>query len=134
MTGGPTGVPRTTHLRPLAGHTPGVDTSEPVRREGDGELLGYVRPDADGWLAVAVFGGRIGRAETRDAATRIVRDLGLAVLARRWFHRDRRTGAWQVVVLTEAWPGRARASSGCMRSREPSRSRSRATTSMPATS
>lgn len=97
------------HPVPLpARHTPRMSATEPIHRAHDGELLGSIHATDDGWQARTVFGATIGRAATREEATRIVHDQGLAALAKRWFHRDRRTGEWQVVVLTEAWPGRAR--------------------------
>ena len=79
-----------------------------VRRPDDGELLGSVEPDGTGrWLALAVFGGTIGVREDRAAAIELVESEGLASLAQRWFHRPAGRTDWRVVVLQEAWPGRA---------------------------
>jgi hypothetical protein len=83
--------------------------ADEVRRAEDGELLGYVSASADGesWLALAVFGGRLGRRATRAEAVDLVRSEGLASLARRWFWRAVGSDEWEVVVIQEAWPGRA---------------------------
>jgi hypothetical protein len=86
----------------------GVAEQVEVRRSSDGELLGYVGRTASGWAALAVFGGTIGLRPTADEARTLVENEGLAVLARRWFHRPRATGDWRIVVITEAWPGHAR--------------------------
>lgn len=82
-----------------------------IRRADDGELLGTIRPDAaaDDWIATTVFGGTLGRAPDPVTARAIVERDGLDSLARRWFHRPRGSGDWQVVVLQEARPGRVRA-------------------------
>ena len=57
--------------------------------------------------ALAVFGGRIGVRDTAAAARALVESDGLASLARHWFHRPAGTGDWRMVVIQEAWPGRA---------------------------
>lgn len=82
-----------------------------IRRVDDGELLGTIRPDdsAEDWIASTVFGGTLGRAPKASTARAVVEREGLASLARRWFHRPRATGHWQVVAIQEAWPGRVRA-------------------------
>ena len=80
----------------------------PIRRSDDGELLGYVAPGDDGrWVARAVFGGVLGVRDTAAAARALVESDGLASLARRWFYRPSPRDAWEVVVIQEAWPGRA---------------------------
>ena len=80
----------------------------PVRRDDDGELLGYVAPLDDGrWAAQAVFGGVIGIGGTAAAARALVERDGLASLSWRWFYRPNATADWEVVVVQEAWPGRA---------------------------
>ena len=86
-----------------------------IRRPEDGELLGAIRPgegDDARWLALTVFGGTLGRAQTAAAARAIVEREGLGALARRWFHRSRTSGGWQVVLIQEAWPGRVRVVEG----------------------
>lgn len=84
-----------------------------VRREHDDELEGFVVPAGDdAWRALTVFGGELGRGPTRVAAESIVRRRGLASLAERWHWFSRTTGAWEVVVLQEAHPGRVRVAVG----------------------
>ncbi|MFN8623567.1 MAG: hypothetical protein U0869_22740 [Chloroflexota bacterium] len=80
-----------------------------VRRASDSELLGYIRLEPDGrWTALTVFGGTLAVAATeRDARATVERD-GLASLARHWYHRRRGETEWRAVLVTEAWPGRAR--------------------------
>jgi hypothetical protein len=81
---------------------------EEVRRDSDGELLGFVEPrGGGGWAALAVFGGTIGVRDDRGAAIGLVEAEGLDSLAQRWFHRSAARPDWRVVVIQEAWPGRA---------------------------
>lgn len=82
--------------------------TEEVRRASDGELLGFVRRSGGGsWDALAVFGGLLGRRSSRAEALALVESDGLASLARRWFWRPAGSDTWEVVVIQEAWPGRA---------------------------
>ena len=83
-----------------------------IRRPTDGELLGTVEPRGHAFVARTVFGGTLGERATHDEAAELLRRDGLAAMARRWFHRDRTSGTWQVVVLQEAWPGRVVAVEG----------------------
>jgi hypothetical protein len=79
-----------------------------VRRVEDGELLGSVVEMANGrWAARAVFGGVLGVRDTAAAAQALVESDGLASLARRWFYRPTPADDWEVVLIQEAWPGRA---------------------------
>lgn len=79
-----------------------------VRRAEDGELLGSVVETTDGrWAALAVFGGVLGVSSTSAEARALVESEGLASLARRWWYRPP-GGPWTVVLIQEAWPGRAR--------------------------
>ncbi len=79
-----------------------------VRRADDGELLGSVAKAADGrWAALAVFGGVLGARDAEAEARALVESEGLASLARRWFYRRSADDEWSVVVIQEAWPGRA---------------------------
>lgn len=84
--------------------------AEAIRRRDDEELLGFVQPapDGTGWLALTVFGARLGAAPDPVGARAIVERDGLTALGQRWFHRSAADGRWRVVVLTETWPGRAR--------------------------
>ena len=87
-------------------HDPSPTTA--VRRPDDGELLGSVRRDGERWLARTVFGGVLGGAESETGARANVERDGLAALGRRWFYRPADATDWEVVLIQEAWPGRAR--------------------------
>ena len=79
-----------------------------VRRADDGELLGSVVATDDGrWAALAVCGGVVAIRATAADARAVVESDGLASLARRWFYRAAPDADWEVVVIQEAWPGRA---------------------------
>ncbi len=63
-----------------------------VRRDGDGELCGYVRrnDDEDGrWQAMTVFRGVLGAFDDEDAAHGHVLAEGLVAVADRWTLVDR---------------------------------------------
>lgn len=76
-----------------------------MRRDGDGELLGFVEPAGDGgWHALTVFGAELAAAPDRDAAVEVVESSGLAVLAERWWYRD--GDEWLPALIQEAAPGR----------------------------
>jgi hypothetical protein len=76
-----------------------------VRRDRDGELLGFVEPATDGgWRALTVFGAELSTAVDRDAAIRVVETIGLPALAERWWYRN--GGDWLPAVIQEAGPGR----------------------------
>ena len=80
----------------------------PILRAEDGELRGSVARREDGrWVAQAVFGGVIGIGDTAGEARALVERDGLASLSWRWFYRPRPGADWEVVVIQEAWPGRA---------------------------
>ena len=83
-----------------------------VRRVGDAELLGFVQPWADGWRALTVFGGLLGTWPSVAEARRQVEAEGLTSLARHWHLRRRGTADWEVMLILEAWPGRARVAIG----------------------
>ena len=88
------------------------DETREVRRASDGELEGFVAPDGDGWLALTVFHGVLGRAATARDARAVVHQRGLASMAERWWWFSRRTGAWRIVVPLESSPGRVRVAVG----------------------
>lgn len=69
----------------------------------DGELCGFIRPDADGWEALAVFGAVIERVPSRSQAERIVLDRALPALAERWL-LERPGHDEQIVCIQEASP------------------------------
>lgn len=77
-------------------------------RRDDGELIGFVEPDADGgWRALVVFGAELTTAPDRDTAIAEVRAAGLGVLADRWWYRDGEE--WLPAAIQEAGPGRVTA-------------------------
>ncbi|GAA0924925.1 hypothetical protein [Pseudonocardia zijingensis] len=79
-----------------------------VHRDGDGELLGFVEPAADGgWRALVVFGAELTTAPDRDTAIAEVRSGALPALAERWWYRDGEE--WVPAAIQEAGPGRVTA-------------------------
>lgn len=75
-----------------------------VRRAEDDELCGTVAECGDAWLALTMFGGRLGAHASRDEAERQVLNDGLASLADRWTLVDTRSGEEQIVCIQEASP------------------------------
>lgn len=92
------------------GHRPVADNAlmDEIRRSDDGELCGHVVERDGEWLALAVFGGELGRHVLRDAAERHVLNDGLASLAERWHYRAGATDDWQIVCIQEASPASVR--------------------------
>ena len=81
-----------------------------VRRDEDGELLGYVEPDGSGgWRSLTVFGGLLGEAGTVDEAVAELKSSGLSSLAETWWYRSPEDGRWVAAVIMEARPGEVRA-------------------------
>jgi hypothetical protein len=75
-----------------------------VRRADDDELCGFVERRADGWHALAVFGGTFEvYPDRRDAEAKVLAD-GLAALMERWLLVDGATGDEQIVCIQEANP------------------------------
>lgn len=79
-----------------------------IRRTDDGELCGHVVERDGGWASLAVFGGELGRHDSRESAVRHVLDDGLASLAERWHYRAHAADEWQIVCIQEASPGSVR--------------------------
>lgn len=79
-------------------------TEQEIRREDDDELLGFIAPEGSKWLALTVFGGRLGAHDSIDDAERHVEQLGLSSLAEKWWI-DLGDG-WEVCSLVEASPSR----------------------------
>ncbi|RBY79767.1 hypothetical protein DQ238_08950 [Geodermatophilus sp. TF02-6] len=79
---------------------------EPVHREEDGELVGYVsaqrRDDADVWVARALFGSVLRVFPGREEAAEFLRRLGLPLLAERWWYRPSEGTAERPTSLVEA--------------------------------
>ena len=73
----------------------------PVRRE-DGELIGFLAQDADGWRPLTVFGHPIADAGDRVDAEDRLHSVGISYVAEKWEVRD---GAdWISAQLVEASP------------------------------
>lgn len=77
----------------------------PHRRD-DGELLGWIRPEGDDWLAVDLLGREAsGAGEWLDAEAALD-DRGIAWLADPWVLEDPDAGPLRVRIV-EVTPGRA---------------------------
>jgi hypothetical protein len=77
----------------------------PVRRESDGELVGYLAPDAvDATLVVpmTLVGSAFGPADTAPRASAALREGGLAALAARWWCRLPKTLPENPIEVTTA--------------------------------
>lgn len=86
---------------------PGIPCPEEVFRD-DGELMGRVLPQADGWQPTTAFGAALGGATDRDEAIKIVRAKGLSSLAESWWVRPEDSEVWQEAQLLEVAPDRVR--------------------------
>ena len=81
-------------------------TREPVTREVDDELVGFVtRTDEGTWQATTTFDVPLGRFDDRDSAAAFLRAHGLALLARPWSMWSTTEQRWRRVVLLEAGVG-----------------------------
>jgi len=83
---------------------------EPVHREEDGELVGYLtaerRDGADVWVARAIFGSELRTFPRREPAAAFLRRCGLPLLAERWWYRPAEDAEWRPTSLVEARLGR----------------------------
>jgi len=81
-------------------------TLEEIRRESDGELVGYLshedRDDAPTWVARALFGGELSTFTSRERAAEYLRAHGLPVLAEKWWYWSDETDRWLLTFLIEA--------------------------------
>jgi len=75
---------------------------EPLYREDDDELIGFVAQDTTGWQAQTLFGYIIARTEDRVAAERIVNEQGLSFLMGVWNYLDADDRDWHPCVIKEA--------------------------------
>lgn len=82
-----------------------------VRRDSDGELVGYLR-DHDGtgqtWQPLTVFSYPLGPAAEYVEAMTAVEDAGLDYLHGPWWVRDRSDDAWYRCAIVEATRSRIR--------------------------
>ena len=79
---------------------------EPIVREDDNELLGFVAQYTAGWTAQTIFGYVFARETDRAAAERAVRDEGLSILAGMWQYYDKDDRAWHPCKLKEVYETR----------------------------
>ncbi len=83
-----------------------------IRRDEDGELLGFVQSspgNAGGeWLALSVFGGLVAAWDTEAAACEHVHSSGLAILAETWWVRPEPAAPWYEATLVEVRPDEVR--------------------------
>lgn len=74
-----------------------------IKREDDGELLGFIFQDSAGWDAQTIFGYSIARVEDRASAENIVRERGLSFLMGIWEYLDKEDQKWHVCILKEVY-------------------------------
>jgi hypothetical protein len=79
---------------------------EPITREDDNELLGFVEKDSAGWRALTIFGYTFARASDRETVVQKVREQGLATLMGTWQYFDKDDQAWYPCVLKEVYENR----------------------------
>lgn len=68
-----------------ANHTAEVREWIEHRRDGDGELVGFLVQTGDRFTAMTVFGSPLAEPAERDAAERVLDASGLSYLADRWW-------------------------------------------------
>ncbi|WP_436759467.1 hypothetical protein [Streptosporangium sp. V21-05] len=74
-----------------------------IRRDGDGALMGFIRPAGEGWEPLTVFGYPLGEPSPEEEALEVVHRSGLEVLMRPW--RFLEDGEWYRCVIVEAAAG-----------------------------
>lgn len=80
--------------------------AEPIYREYDHELLGFVDKIGGIWTAFTIFGYEFASAETKTDAIRRVMDDGLTILKGIWRYYDRDDNEWHPCRLKSMQPGR----------------------------
>lgn len=78
----------------------------PIIRQDDGELLGYVQQESNGWSAQTIFGYTFARSDDKDSIEQTVRSQGLNILQGLWQYYDKQDKAWFPCVLKEVFPNR----------------------------
>jgi hypothetical protein len=81
-------------------------SSIPILRDDDGELLGHVVQEPNGWSARTVFGYVLARTDTQEASEAVVRSEGLLVLKGLWRYFDTDERDWFPCVLKEVYEGK----------------------------
>lgn len=71
----------------------------PIIRQDDGELLGYVTKEANGWSARTIFGYVLARSDTEASAESVVRSEGMLVLKTMWRYFDPDERDWFPCIL-----------------------------------
>lgn len=80
----------------------------PHRRREDGELVGYLVLDGDGFVPLTVFGHPLAGPCELDVAEDLLDRRGLAVLAERWVWHDGGPRPGMIVRIVEVTPERLR--------------------------
>ncbi|MER7797224.1 hypothetical protein [Microbacterium sp. NPDC096154] len=76
-----------------------------AHRRGDRELVGWIRPEGDAWVAVSLFGADVSGPLEWVEAEEALEAHGLAWLAEPWMlHRDRDAIRVRVVEVSPASP------------------------------
>lgn len=78
----------------------------PILRSDDGELLGYVTQEPNGWSARTIFGYVLARTDNQPSAESVVRSEGLLVLKGLWRYFDADDRDWFPCVLKDIQEGR----------------------------
>ena len=76
---------------------------EPLYREDDNELLGFVTKDSTGWRAETIFGYLIDRTLDRQAAVNVLQEKGLTYLTGVWQYFDEDDQEWHPCILKEVY-------------------------------
>jgi hypothetical protein len=78
--------------------------AEPIHRQDDGELLGFVTNTKNAWSARTIFGYEFAVTESRDDAIRQVKEKGLSFLMGVWQFYDKHSKEWRPCIIKEARP------------------------------
>lgn len=79
-----------------------VRKAQPIHREEDGELLGYVLEEESLWLPLTIFGYALQAPTSHNAARELIKDKGLDSLMATWQYFDKDEGAWFNASIIEA--------------------------------
>ena len=84
-----------------------MTTTITVRRDDDGEVLGYLRPVGENWQPMTVFHAELAEPTSREDAEDVLRRDGLSSLSDVWWV-ERGPDDWQEARIQEARPDRLR--------------------------
>lgn len=79
-----------------------MNTTEPIYRSEDNELLGYVKQNGTKWDCLTIFGCSFDSSSIKQEAMQIVQSKGLGVLTKQWQYFDKSSKAWHACVIIEA--------------------------------